>query len=389
MAVLVYTTQARFPGGFENLAICLAETLAKRGTPVFLLCHYSTHLAIPGDSSTQRELPTDVVLHHLDVPTKPSLLDLVRAGHRLRRLIRDLKVTAIEVSGYAPSLLASFATIGTGVRVVVGVHAITQPPRRLSGRYWLWQLVRSIGSRVQFYGVSQSATDAWRGYIGCSGDGPATIFNCVNHRCFEPMPSRSGLLRREIRCDHDERIVLCVGRLLVSKGQIVVARALLPLLDEHDLRLVFAGRIDTEPGDDGEQVRKLLAEIDACPQRQRVHFLGARADVAALMADAYILVHMPFTEAFGLVIAEALATGLPVIASDVDGIPEVTAGTESILIPPGSPSDLRAAVEASLKWSPAERQRRISLGRERAKFFHPDRRAEQILALLQATHRDH
>jgi glycosyltransferase involved in cell wall biosynthesis len=387
LAILVYTTQIRFPGGFENLAVSLAETLANRGTPVFLLSHYSAHFAIPGDSSTPRELPTNVSVHHLDVPTKPSLLDLVRAAHRLRRLIRDLKVTAIEVSGFAPSLLASFATIGTAVRVAVGVHAIAPPPSCRSGRYWLWQLLRSIGSRVQFYGVSQSATEAWRKYIGCSGDGTATVFNCVSGSFFEPVPNRSGLLSRELRCHRDERIVLCVGRLLVSKGQILVARAVLPLLVQHNLRLVFAGRADTEPGDDGTQIRRLISEVDAGPHRERVHFLGARADVAAIMADAFILVHTPFTEAFGLVIAEAMAIGLPVIASDVDGIPEVTAGTECVLIPPGNPAALTAAVEASLKWSASERQRRITLGRERAKAFHPDRRAEQILTLLQPTRR--
>jgi glycosyltransferase involved in cell wall biosynthesis len=173
---------------------------------------------------------------------------------------------------------------------------------------------------------------------------------------------------------------------MLLKGQDLVLEAMKPLLDEYGLQLLFVGRLDVEPGDDGSRMADLMAEVNGSNDlRRRVHFLGARVDMPAIMAAADFLVHVPRKEAFGVVLAEAMAIGLPVIASRVGGIPEVLDGTDSIVIPPNDAHALRAAVLGYLRWSPEKRAECIRKGRERAMDFHPDRRTDQILALLQGS----
>ncbi len=385
MRILVYTTQVRYPGGYENLALSLAESLAALGVPAFLLCHHSANFAIPDDSCPQREIPAVVATHYLNMPTSPSLRHVIRGALRLRKLVRQLKVDAIEVSGYAPSILAALATLGMRVRVIVGVHAVAPSTRAVNAKWLAWQLVRLCGARVSFYGVSQMAAEAWLRYIGCTRDRVATIYNSVTR----PVAGRDPLLvqrfRDELGCMREDRIVLCVGRVLVSKGHLTVVDALLPILATYKLRLVFAGRSDTEPGDDGEQVRRMRNCVEASPLCDRVHFLGARPDVDVIMSASHALVHVPLQEAFGLVLAEAMTVGLPIIASNVGGIPEVVAGTDTILVPPEDPLALRNAFLDCLGWSDERQAECIRKGRERAMDFHPDRRTDQILALLQGS----
>jgi len=385
MRILVYTTQVRFPGGYESLALSLAESLVALGVPAFLLSHHPANFAIPSDSCPQREIPTGVATHYLNMPTSPSLGHVIRGALRLRKLVRQLKVDAIEVSGFGPSMLAAMATLGMRVRVLVGVHAVASSTRAVNAKWLAWQLVRCCGARVSFYGVSQMAAEAWLRYIGCTRDRVATVYNSVTGPIASRDPQTVQRFRDELGCMTEDRIVLCVGRILVAKGQLTVVDALLPILATHKLRLVFLGRSDVVPGDDDERVRRMRNCVEASPLCGRVHFLGARQDVDVIMSAAHALAHVPLQEAFGLVLAEAMTVGLPIVASNVGGIPEVVAGTDTILVPPEDPLALRNAFLECLGWSDERRAECIRKGRERAIAFHPDRRADAILALLQGS----
>jgi L-malate glycosyltransferase len=82
----------------------------------------------------------------------------------------------------------------------------------------------------------------------------------------------------------------------------------------------------------------------------RVIFLGFRRDVERCLAALDIFIHLPRAEAFGLVLAEAAATGLPVIASSVGGVPDVVREEETgLLVPPESPEAFADAAEHMLR----------------------------------------
>ncbi len=115
----------------------------------------------------------------------------------------------------------------------------------------------------------------------------------------------------------------------------------------------------------------------------RVKFLSFRTDIPRLMASADVLVHPTRNEGFGLVLAEAMAAGLPVVASNVEGIPEVLEGTNSIMVARDDPVALRDAVLKTLNRTPDEVAGAIEKGRQRVQSFSTDVRTDHMVNLFE------
>ncbi len=161
--------------------------------------------------------------------------------------------------------------------------------------------------------------------------------------------------------------LLFVGRLRIRKGVEVLLAALARLAPRFPTaRLLVAG--------DGEHREELLARTVTLGLGSVVVFLG-RADagrVRALLAGARALVVPSIYEGMPLVVLEAMAAGVPVVASAVSGIPEVVLdGETGWLVPPEDPPALAAALAAVLE-GPAEARRRGAAGKARvAEQFRP------------------
>ena len=79
---------------------------------------------------------------------------------------------------------------------------------------------------------------------------------------------------------------------------------------------------------------------------ERVHFLGWRSDVPRILQALDLYVQPSVSEAFGLTVVEAAAAGLPIVASDVGGIPEIIEhGVNGLLVPPGDAQALADAIQ--------------------------------------------
>ena len=95
------------------------------------------------------------------------------------------------------------------------------------------------------------------------------------------------------------------------------------------------------PGD-RQRLKGLIAEAGVS---EKVTIAGRREDISELLPAFDLLVHLPASESFGLAIVEAMATGLPVIASDIGGCSEVVRDDQSgYLIPHGDTGALSRAV---------------------------------------------
>lgn len=107
---------------------------------------------------------------------------------------------------------------------------------------------------------------------------------------------------------------------------------------EQDIHLVLVRR----RGDTGPALERLARELGIAG---RVHFLGAinRAALVQLYVGAEVLLHPSFIEGFGNPVAEAMACGCPVVASDCSAMPEV-AGGAALLVDPHDPGAIAAAL---------------------------------------------
>ncbi len=131
-------------------------------------------------------------------------------------------------------------------------------------------------------------------------------------------------------------VVLSVGRLKAPKdfSTLVKAMALLP---RDSCRLRVAG--------DGPERAALSEEIEQFGLGNSIELLGDRDDVSELLREASLFVLSSRSEGMPMSVLEAMATGVPVVASAVGGIPELVAGEESgLLVDPGDSAALAAAI---------------------------------------------
>jgi len=116
-----------------------------------------------------------------------------------------------------------------------------------------------------------------------------------------------------------------------------------------------------------------------------VHFLGYRADVGALLSECDALVLPSTLEATPYVIIEAMASGLPVVASNVYGIPEIVRdGETGILVDSGARDDIVRAIVSLAR----DRDRGARMGRAARKRYEEMFRIDRCVEETQAVYRD-
>ncbi|MBB6471162.1 glycosyltransferase [Sphaerisporangium rubeum] len=257
-------------------------------------------------------------------------------------------------------VVQTFHALGTVKRRWQGA-ADTSPPERLA-------VERDIGRRAA--AVIATCADEIRELVAM-GVPPEriTVVPCgVDLTLFRP----DGPAARDGRA----ALVLSIGRLVPRKGVDTIIEAL-PRVP--DARLVVAGG---EPGD-AEWLR-LRSLASASGLAGRVRLIGAvpRRDVPALMRSAQVVVTVPWYEPFGMVPVEAMACGVPVIASAVGGHLDTVSGC-GVLVPPRRPR----AVARALRDLLAAPERRASIAqaglrRARARYGWP-----QVAARTESVYR--
>ena len=175
-----------------------------------------------------------------------------------------------------------------------------------------------------------------------------------------------------------EPLLGAVGRLSPEKGQAVLLRALPAILAAFPRAgLVIAG--------EGGSRRELETEARRLGIADRAVFLGFRRDVPALLGAIDLFVQPSIYEGFGISLLEAMAAGLPVVASRVGGIPEVVQdGATGVLVPPQDPGALAAAVVRLLR----DRDEARRLGEAAARRVRDRHSLQAVAAQVDALYRE-
>jgi len=133
--------------------------------------------------------------------------------------------------------------------------------------------------------------------------------------------------------------ILMVAAFRPQKDHATLIRALSLLPDEYQLKLA-GGFETTHDHPVFSACRNLARELKL---ENRIRFLGVRTDIPELMAACHVVVLSSVYEGFGLAALEGMASGKPVIASDVDGLRDLVGGA-GLLVPPGDPQALAKAI---------------------------------------------
>lgn len=313
----------------------------------------------------------------------PSPLRLLPAAHLVLRRVRFLRKQSIDVvhlnnspfAGYTDWLPASWIL---GIPCIASMRgdATGSPTRRQLKIFRGYARVIPVSQYV-----ARSPTCRALG-----SERVAVIPNGVDLERLQAATNRSSdakQLRRELGVSSPQMILaVMAGTIRRWKGQLNVLKALTHL-DQDDLqrlKLVFAG--GWGPGDQ-EYVDEIKSLARAESIRHSVRFLGHRQDVPNLFAAADVAVHASTTpEPFGLVVAEALATGTPVVAARSGGPMEILSEGGGMLHDPTRPEALANCL-AELISRP---ELRIRLAREAHRVgsrFSIDRTRSEFARLFQ------
>ncbi len=187
-----------------------------------------------------------------------------------------------------------------------------------TGQEWTNKILSSQLLRGRIIAVSN---DVRKRLIeaGVSPDRISVVYNStLDERFFAPLPDRSS---------RNEPIRLCgIAMFTGNKGQEYIIPLLAQLVHERslDLRLTLVGDGPSRPACEQMAANLGIAE--------KVKFTGALIDVVPELDPADIFIHLPKTETFGIVLAEAMARALPVVTVRVGGVPEVVQDGETGLI---------------------------------------------------------
>jgi glycosyltransferase involved in cell wall biosynthesis len=184
--------------------------------------------------------------------------------------------------------------------------------------------------------------------------------------------SESVTVRRELNLKEKEFVFLSIGRLTRQKGVDVVLHA---FSHTNGGTLLIVG-----DGEDRSELEKLAGILGIS---SRVHFMGIRYDVPNFLQSADCFILLSRWEGVGIVVLEAMATGLPVIVSDFDAALEfVQAGMDGVIVPREDPIAVSRAMERIMNNASV----RDSLGRnarQSAKQFSIKRHVDGIMKYIQ------
>jgi len=348
-------------GGVQAHVLALAAALRQQGDEVLVLGPTEGPIAGPvGD--TGADGPVRLTGRTLRVPANGSRAPIAlgpAGAARLRSLIARARPDVLHVHEPLVPLLGPAAVTAPAAARVLTFHATAESGVLPA----LYRAVRAPARRIVALGdvltaVSPVAAAFHTRMLGLPVEALTIVPNGVDVQRF----ASAG--RRTLSTDGTSPLLVFLGRLEQRKGVDVALDAFLRLAAERpDLRLRVLG--------DGPLAPALRRSVAAAPAQvaARVELAGraSPADLPGLLAGADVAV-LPARggESFGIVLLEAMAADLPIVATDIPGYRAVARpDREALLVPPDDPGALAAAIARILD-DPALAGRLREAGRARA-----------------------
>ena len=324
---ILQISSARHFGGGERHFVDLTNGLAESGHELFV--------AATPESPILAELRQKVSQNFFEL-SPSNALNLAKAIS-LRRFAREHAIEIVHAHVARDYPLAALAVgWNGGARLVITRHVL----------FPMSKLHRITQRRVaKVIAVSQAVASVLRAQGIFRDDQINVVPNGIDLAKFRPrvVKHSSGRLRVGI-----------LGELTQNKGQIEFVRAAEIVAAEIDnVDFIVAGRDNSSDGEYGRQLKNL---IKASSFRDRMQLIESRIDVPEFLSGIDVVVSASKSEAFGLAIVEAMAAGVPVVATATAGACEIIRDNQTgYLVPISDVTKMASAISHVLKNS-AERQ---------------------------------
>jgi glycosyltransferase involved in cell wall biosynthesis len=333
-------------GGAETQVAALAIELARRDYPVAVI-------SLLAPTAFTVEL-MDAGVQVFSLHMRPGVAD-PRGLARLIRFLVRFRPHILHSHLFHANILARLARLVVPVPIIVStLHSVSESGRRRVDtrmRDLAYRMSDPLADRV--VAVCEAVA---RRHVSCRAvlpDKLRVIPNGVDIRVFRPDGERRERMRRELGLDASF-VWLAAGRLMWKKDYPTMLRA---FAARRGGVLLVAGT-----GPQSAELESLARELGA-----DVRWLGARADIAALMNAADALVLSSVVEGLSMVLLEAAASGLVTVATDAGGAREaIVEGETGYVVPVGNVDALASAMECVATFDPVERERMSQAARERA-----------------------
>lgn len=315
------------PGGAEQLLVEMAKARSSACLDISVLSLMAT-----GDSSVARALrETGVRLESCNLASRWD----PRALPRARSVIADLSPNVVHTHLKHADLVGAAAAASLRIPQVSTLHLIEDTVGGVG------RLKRGMGAAARMHtaGRTIAVSDAQRSWylstFRADASRVVTVHNGVGDR-----PPQSPADRERLRSDLGLRpgdvAAVMVGVMRHGKGHADLLAAARKIPAGSPLRIVLAG--------DGPLRCELERSAAATGETSRVIFAGWCSDVPALLGASEIIVHPTLFDALPTALIEGLAAGIPAVASDVGGVPEIVAPGTGILVTPGDQRGLADAM---------------------------------------------
>lgn len=314
--------------------------------------------------------------------TTPELVDLARSAFQVAGAVHRLGADVVHANTTRAGLIAIAARAFGAPAPLVHVRDWTPPSH--AGDAVLGVVARSAGLIVA---NSRYVADQFD-RVGAAAR-VSVIHNPVDLSRFDPSAQDRASARARLGLPADAPVAGVVGQLTPWKGQDDAVRALAVVRQTvPDAELVVAGSAKFATAAARYDNAGYAAELALLPESLgiggAVHRLGEVDDVPGVLAALDVLLVPSWEEAFGRVVVEGMAMGLPVIATAVGGPPEIIDdGRTGFVLPPKEPARWGALL-AELLASPARRAELGAAALAASKRFGPEAHAAAVTAAYRA-----
>lgn len=271
----------------------------------------------------------------------PGSLNILTTTKKLRSIIRNKEISLVHTHLLWANIAGRIAGRWAGVPVISSFHNSDYDPQVIASvraPAWKQDLIRRLDGftarnlLVKSIAVSQYVAQHIELKLGINPNDIKVVYNPIDMRQVQAIGTNSrSKIFQEIGLGDQCKLIVNVGRVTDQKGVIELIEAFAQITKSFPLvNLAVIGNTIS----DRVYFTRVMERIDYHGIQDRCHMIGPRHDVATWLASADLFVFPTKYEGMGIALAEAMASGLACVASDVGPVPELVSSEKTgILFP--------------------------------------------------------